>query len=103
MGPRGAGYFFTRNLHGRELIRSPSVNPHPGRAARALATLAFVAVMAFGTAAVTKTGSRAIVRTPPPGEVIRIEQPPPNIYAAAGAGMLSPSVRDVPYRVYVPN
>jgi len=26
-----------------------------------------------------------------------------NIYAADGAGMLSPAVRGVPYRIYVPN
>jgi len=28
---------------------------------------------------------------------------PANIYAAAGPGMLSPAVRGVPYRIYVPN
>jgi YVTN family beta-propeller protein len=36
----------------------------------------------------------------PPADV---KAPPSNIYAAAGANMLSPTVAGMPYRIYVPN
>jgi YVTN family beta-propeller protein len=44
-----------------------------------------------------------VVQPPGPLPGMPPVQNPNNIYAAAGAGMFSPAVKDVPERVYVPN
>ncbi len=73
--------------------------------------LAFVTVIAVALAARGRSSARRTAARPPTG------LPAPaaplgaaesgafgaNVYSATGAGMLSPAVADVPYRLYVPN
>jgi YVTN family beta-propeller protein len=65
-----------------------------------------------GRASPTRSASSPAVTWPVAGPVADLSVPlagmppvadPANIYAAAGAGMLSPAVRGIPYRVYVPD
>jgi YVTN family beta-propeller protein len=65
-----------------------------------------------GSASPTRSASNAAGAWTVAGPVADLSEPlpgmplvtdPANIYAAAGANMLSPAVRPVPYRIYVPN
>jgi YVTN family beta-propeller protein len=65
-----------------------------------------------GSASPTRSASNAAAAWAVAGPVADLSEPlpgmppvtdPANIYAAAGANMLSPAVRGVPYRIYVPD
>jgi YVTN family beta-propeller protein len=96
-----------------------SGSPHPAdtatpRATRASAGSASPTATALGTASASpgRSSSNAASAWPVAGPVADLSEAlpgmppvadPANIYADAGANMLSPAVRGVPYRIYVPN
>jgi YVTN family beta-propeller protein len=93
--------------------------PHTSASASAQATRASAgsasptgAASGAGSASPTRSASSAAAAWTVAGPVADLSEPlpgmppvtdPANIYAAAGANMLSPAVRPVPYRIYVPN
>jgi YVTN family beta-propeller protein len=99
------------------LIFGPTSHPADSAAAqatRAPARSASATAPASGTpsASPTRSASNAASAWPVAGPVADLSEPlpgmppvanPANIYADAGANMLSPVVRGVPYRIYVPN
>jgi YVTN family beta-propeller protein len=93
---------------------SHPVDSAAAQATRAPARSASATAPASGTpsASPTRSASNAASAWPVAGPVADLSEPlpgmppvanPANIYADAGANMLSPVVRGVPYRIYVPN
>jgi DNA-binding beta-propeller fold protein YncE len=69
-------------------------------ALRAALTLAALAVIAAGCTTAPVRRSAVTHPTGPPAPAHTVAAG--NLYAAVGANMLSPAVRDMPYRLYVP-
>jgi YVTN family beta-propeller protein len=78
------------------LASAPAPTPHPSSVRDSPARSASPAAVTWPVA-----GPVADLSVPLPG--MPPVPDPANIYADAGAGMLSPAVRGVPYRIYVPD
>jgi YVTN family beta-propeller protein len=74
----------------------------PGRAAHRAATLASPTPSSRPSPATWPVASAVADLSAPLAGMPPVAKPT-NIYAADGAGMLSPAVRGMPYRIYVPN
>src|SRR4051812_10927535 len=93
-----------RRFDGAVEIRSAVVPGEASRPTAVVAALVFVILVGSSLLAVSVVGSDA-GSGQVESESLPIEGAPliKNIYAAAGANMLSPAVAGMPYRVYVPN